>query len=65
MATKPKVGGSKKKAAKSANPKVPKTQSERFIETARSIGVTSASDSAFEQTFEKIVRKQNRRSQTP
>lgn len=55
MATKPKAGGSKKKAAKSANPKVSKTQSERFIEAARILGVDESGEE-FEKALKKIVR---------
>lgn len=55
MASKPKAGTAKKKASKPAVPKEQKTQRERFIETARELGVDE-SGKAFEKTFKKIVR---------
>lgn len=54
MASKPKASSTKKKAAQ--KPKVQaKTQSERFIETARLLGVDEGGKS-FEKTFKAIVR---------
>ena len=52
MDQKPKAGSPKKKAAKA---KKEKTQRERFIETAREIGVDE-SGKKFEQLFGKIAR---------
>jgi hypothetical protein len=46
-------------APKKAKPKpklTDKEQSERFIETARKLGVDEESQKAFENTFRKIVR---------
>lgn len=54
MATKPKAGAPKKRAASKTNKEVPKTQGERFIETARSLGADE-SGKQFEKTFKKVV----------
>lgn len=56
MVTKPKAGSAKKKAVSPADKKVPKTQSERFIETARELGVDE-SGKKFEGAFKAITKK--------
>lgn len=59
MAVKPKAGASKKKAGKPAIPKEQKEQSERFIETARELGVDE-SGKKFERAFNKVLRTRAR-----
>jgi hypothetical protein len=51
MAPKSKAGPAKKKAAKSPDKKEQKTQRERFIETARDLGVDKTG-----KEFERLVR---------
>lgn len=54
MAQKPKAGGVKKKAA--PKKKAPdEKQFERFVKTARELGVEKSAKN-FEETFDKIVR---------
>ena len=56
MATKPKVGGVKKRAAKAPIPKAKKkTQRERFIEAARVAGVDETGKT-FERALERLVQ---------
>lgn len=63
MATKPKAGSAKKKAASASNKEVQKTQRERFIETARELGVDEGGR-VFEKTFKKVVRHPKNRSES-
>jgi hypothetical protein len=55
MASKPKTGGAKKKARPPPKKKDEK-QFERFVETARTLGVDE-SGGTFEKAFEHISRK--------
>lgn len=55
MATKPKTGGTKKKPASASDKEVQKAQSERFIETARELGVDE-SGKKFEEVTAKILK---------
>jgi hypothetical protein len=57
MGTKPKAGGAKKRAAKAQLPAKEKSQRERFIETAREVGV---SETAFEGAIRRLVPPRTR-----
>lgn len=59
MAQKPKVGGTSKKAKPKPKAKDEK-QFERFIETARMLGVDEG-DGTFDRAFKTIVRPKNAR----
>ena len=55
MATKPKVGGAKKRAVKTPIPKAKeKSQRERFIKAARDVGVDE-SGREFERALKKLI----------
>ncbi len=54
MATKPRTRGSPKKAPKPKAPEKEKTQRERFIETARELGVDETG-TEFERALDRIV----------
>jgi hypothetical protein len=64
MATKPKARGTKKKAPSTADKEIQKAQGERFIETARELGVDE-SGKDFEKVFKKVVRRSNRATSFP
>lgn len=59
MATKPKAGAAKKKAVKPKDKEVSKAQGERFIETARELGVDE-SGALFEAASRVILRTKKR-----
>ena len=59
MATKPKVRGSPRPGKKKSKEKTVKTQRERFIEAARSIGVDELGEE-FERLFRRVVPAKRR-----
>jgi len=58
MASKPKTGGTKEKPASASDKEVQKTQSERFIETARELGADE-SGKRFEKEFIRIAKSKD------
>ena len=54
MATKPKAGGAKKRPAKAALPAKEKSQRERFIESARAVGVDETGKN-FERAIDRLM----------